>query len=199
MEVDIRVIAASNKSLERLVEHGEFREDLFYRLNVVQVKLPPLRERVEDIPLLCEHFLAAFAERDDAAPKRISREAIRRIASHPLPGNVRQLEHLLLNAWVMSEGDVIDLDDLALADDGTSLPVPPRLEKALSASAHSRPPTSGPADAPPPSSVEEFKDTEKRRILEALEAESWNRVRAAKALGMARRTFYRRLKEYDIL
>ncbi|MEQ8888833.1 MAG: sigma 54-interacting transcriptional regulator [Sandaracinaceae bacterium] len=199
VEVDIRVIAASNKSLERLVEHGEFREDLFYRLNVVQVKLPPLRERVEDIPLLCEHFLAAFAERDDAAPKRISREAIRRIASHPLPGNVRQLEHLLLNAWVMSEGDVIDLDDLALADDGTSLPVPPRLEKALSASAHSRPPTSGPADAPPPSSVEEFKDTEKRRILEALEAESWNRVRAAKALGMARRTFYRRLKEYDIL
>ena len=195
--IDVRVIAASNKSLKDLVAKGEFREDLFYRLNVVELWLPPLRDRVEDIPLLCDHFLATFAKRDDVPPRRISRDAVQRIASHPLPGNVRQLEHLLLNAWVMAEGDVIDADDLALADDGTPLPVPPRLERAL-AEAMPSPPRAASGEAPP-ASVEEYKEHERRRILEALEAAGWNRVRAAKTLGMARRTFYRRLKEYDIL
>jgi transcriptional regulator with GAF, ATPase, and Fis domain len=196
IDVDIRVIAASNKKLAEQVEKGLFREDLYYRLNVVELWLPPLRERIEDIPLLCDHFLATFAERDEVAPKRISREAVQRIATHPLPGNVRQLEHLLLNAWVMAEGEVIDADDLALADDGTPLSVPPRIDEALSRAEPRGP--SAPEEAPP-ASLEEFKDTEKRRILEALEAHNWNRVRAAKALGMARRTFYRRLKEYGIL
>ena len=195
IEIDVRVIAASNKSLGDLVERGDFREDLFYRLNVVELWLPALRERVEDIPLLCDHFLALFAKRDGVDPKRISRDAVRRIASHPLPGNVRQLEHLLLNAWVMAEGEVIDADDLALADDGSPLAVPPRLERALAAAAPAR---AEPAEAVP-STLDEFKDNEKLRILEALEAHNWNRVRAAKALGMARRTFYRRLKEYEIL
>ncbi|HEY8429037.1 MAG TPA: sigma 54-interacting transcriptional regulator [Sandaracinaceae bacterium] len=194
VEVDVRVIAASNKPLRELVERGQFREDLYYRLNVVEIWLPPLRERAEDIPLLCEHFLATFAKRDGVPPKRISREAVQRLLAHPLPGNVRQLEHILLNAWVMAEGDVIDADDLALADDGTPLPVPPRLERALRDAA---PPRA--AGSAPPASIEEYKDLEKRRILEALEACAWNRVRAAKALGMARRTFYRRLKEYDII
>ncbi|MCB9591788.1 MAG: sigma-54-dependent Fis family transcriptional regulator [Sandaracinaceae bacterium] len=193
IEVDVRVIAASNKSLARLVERGEFREDLYYRLNVVELWLPPLRERADDIPLLCDHFLATFAKRDDVPAKRISREAVTRLVAHPLPGNVRQLEHLLLNAWVMAEGDVIDADDLALGDDGAPLPVPPRLERALSQAAPSA------AGVTPPGSIDEFKDTEKLRILEALEAHAWNRVRAAKELGMARRTFYRRLKEYGIL
>jgi transcriptional regulator with GAF, ATPase, and Fis domain len=204
--IDVRVIAASNKSLKDLVQRGEFREDLFYRLNVVELWLPPLRDRVEDIPLLCDHFLATFAKRDDVPPRRISRDAVQRIAAHPLPGNVRQLEHLLLNAWVMAEGDVIDADDLALAHDGTALPVPPRLERAL---AEAMPPSaphvrddgwaSVATGEAPPASVEEYKEHERRRILEALEAAGWNRVRAAKTLGMARRTFYRRLKEYDIL
>ena len=190
----MRVIAASNKSLKDLVARRDFREDLYYRLNVVEVWLPPLRDRIEDIPLLCDHFLATFAKRDELPPKRISRDAVQRIATHPLPGNVRQLEHLLLNAWVMAEGDVIEADDLALAHDGTPVSVPPRLERALAED-----PLDGDLDEEVPASLEEFKDSEKRRILEALEVHSWNRVRAAKALGMARRTFYRRLKEYEIL
>ncbi|MFK7991324.1 MAG: sigma 54-interacting transcriptional regulator [Sandaracinaceae bacterium] len=194
IDVDVRVISASNKSLSKLVEARDFREDLYYRLNVVELWLPPLRERADDIPLLCDHFLAVFAKRDEVSPKRISRDAIQRIAMHPLPGNVRQLEHLLLNAWVMADGDVIEADDLALAPDGSSSGMPPRLERALAQPL----PEIAPAE-PVSSSLEEFKDTEKRRILSALEAHSWNRVRAAKALGMARRTFYRRLKEYEIL
>src|SRR5690606_10901996 len=116
VEVEVRVIAASNKSLRELVERGAFREDLYYRLNVVELWLPPLRERSDDIPLLCEHFLAMFAKRDGAAPKRIGRDAIQRLVAHPLPGNVRQLEHLLLNAWVMADGDLIEAEDLALTD-----------------------------------------------------------------------------------
>ncbi len=192
--VDVRVIAASNKALRELVQRGQFREDLYYRLNVVELWLPPLRDRADDIPLLCEHFIAAFAKRDDVSPKRISRDAVQRLAAHPLPGNVRQLEHLLLNAWVMSEGDVIGPDDLALGDDGSALGVPPRLDKILRESAPARA-----ASEPPPGNLDEYKDLEKRRILEALESCAWTRVRAARALGMARRTFYRRLKEYDIL
>jgi len=96
----------------------------------------------------------------------------------------------------MAEGDVIEADDLALADDGSPLPVPPRLERALQQAAPIGP---GATDEARPSSLVEFKDLEKQRILEALESHAWNRVRAAKALGMARRTFYRRLKEYGIL
>jgi DNA-binding NtrC family response regulator len=195
LDVDVRVIAASNKPLRELVQRGLFREDLYYRLNVVELWLPPLRERSDDIPLLCDHFLATFAKRDGLPPKRIGRDAVQRLAAHPLPGNVRQLEHLLLNAWVMAENGVIEADDLALGDDGYAAAVPPRLERALRDVTSAAPNNS----ETPPASIEEFKDLEKRRILEALETSSWNRVRAAKVLGMARRTFYRRLREYEIL
>lgn len=94
-EADVRIVSASNKSLRALVETGEFREDLYYRLDVVDMRLPPLRERAGDIPLLVNHFLTAIAKREGRTPKRISRDALTRLAGHPLPGNVRQLEHLL--------------------------------------------------------------------------------------------------------
>jgi transcriptional regulator with GAF, ATPase, and Fis domain len=189
--VDVRVIAASNKPLRDLVQRGLFREDLYYRLNVVELWVPALRDRREDIPLLCDHFLAAFAKQHGMPPKRIARDAVQRLAAHPLPGNVRQLEHVLLNACLMTEGDVIGAGDLVLGDDGDLAfsAAPPKESSPFPRSASDE----------PPASLEEFKSLEKRRILEALEASSWNRVRAAKVLGMARRTFYRRLREYDIL
>ncbi len=194
-EVDVRVIAASNKSLADLVERGEFREDLFYRLDVVDIRLPPLRERPEDVPLLCEHFLSQFAERDGAPAKRISRGALERLAEHPMPGNVRQLEHVLLNAWVLVEGDVIEPDDLALDADASSVDrvAAERARRAIAASEGKS------AEEAAPQSFDDFKVDEKRRILEALETSGWNRVRAAKVLGIPRRTFYRRLKEYEII
>jgi transcriptional regulator with GAF, ATPase, and Fis domain len=191
--VDVRIICASNKQLTDLVERGDFREDLFYRLNVVELKLPPLRDRPEDIPLLVDHFLAQFAERDGVSPKRLTREALRRLAEHPMPGNVRQLEHVLLNAWVLVEGDVIDADDLAL-DDGfvvtERIAARERGQVAVDAASEAK---------ATPQSYGDFKADEKQRILEALESHNWNRVRAAKELGIPRRTFYRRLKEYDII
>jgi len=191
--VDIRIIAASNRGLATLVEEGRFREDLYYRLNVVEVLLPPLRDRPADIPLLCDHFLAAFAKRDGVAPKRISRAVLRRLAEHPMPGNVRQLEHVLLNAWVLVEGNQIDAGDLALDDSAVDV-----LATQRAAAAAVTADLSGPV-RPPPQTLETFKADEKHRILAALEQHGWNRVRAATALGMPRRTFYRRLKEHDIL
>jgi DNA-binding NtrC family response regulator len=194
-EVDVRVIAASNKSLGDLVARGMFREDLFYRLDVVDIRLPPLRERPEDIPLLCDHFLTHFAERDGVPMKRLSRDSLKRLAEHPMPGNVRQLEHVLLNAWVLVEGDVIEADDLALDPDGSSVDrvAAERARRAVAAADGKSP------SVPPPQTYDDYRSDEKRRILEALEAAGWNRVRAAKALGIPRRTFYRRLKEYEIL
>jgi serine/threonine-protein kinase PknK len=204
--VDVRIVSASNKLLQDLVAKGLFREDLFYRLNVVELRLPPLRDRPEDIPLLCDHFLVQIAKREGGSPKRISRDALRRLAAHGLPGNVRQLEHVLVNACVMTDADLIeardltllgpwehDDDDAASGEDATA-----EDEREESTAAWAADARSG-ASGAPPSNEEEWKAQEKRKILEALEGASWNRVRAAKVLGMPRRTFYRRLKEYGIL
>jgi DNA-binding NtrC family response regulator len=180
-KVDVRFIAASHRRLEELVAAGRFREDLFYRLNVVEISLPVLRDRREDIPLLCEHFLQCFAERDGAPAKRLSRAALDKLVAHPFPGNVRQLEHVLLQAWVMTDGPTIDEEDLSLDEHG------------------SRPPEAVAADPTPIENYDEFQKAERRKILSALEAHGWNRARAAKALGMPRRTFYRRLQEHQIL
>lgn len=187
--VDVRIVAASNKSLRDLVARGEFREDLYYRLNVVEIVLPPLRERIGDLPLLCEHFLERIAEQQGKPRKRLSADALARLAGATLPGNVRQLEHLLLSACVMVEGDVIGPEDLALGEVVTGAAAPPAWEP---------PPAAQPA-SPPAQTFDDFKQSEKQRILAALEAHDWNRARAARALGIPRRTFYRRLKEHGIL
>jgi serine/threonine-protein kinase PknK len=183
-KVDVRFIAASHQRLDQLVSDGRFREDLFYRLNVVEIALPPLRERREDIPLLCQHFLQIFAERDGQPEKRLSREALERLLAHPLPGNIRQLEHVLLQAWVLVEGTTIEPADLALDGERRSS-MPPALEPVPHATVAQ--------------SLEDFRESERRKILGALEQHNWNRARAAKALGMPRRTFYRRLQEHRIL
>jgi DNA-binding NtrC family response regulator len=202
--VDVRVVSASNKRLADLVAAGRFREDLYYRLNVVELRLPALRDRREDVPLLCEHFLVQIAKREDAPPKRLAREALRRLVAYDWPGNVRQLEHVLVNACVMTDGTVIEARDLALLGE----PDPDALLAPDAAGGHDdeedealeapRATTPEGSDAPP-ATEEAWKALEKRKILDALEAAGWNRVKAAKQLGMPRRTFYRRLKEYGIL
>ncbi|HEX6244447.1 MAG TPA: sigma 54-interacting transcriptional regulator, partial [Polyangiales bacterium] len=112
LPVDVRVIVACSRPLERLVSERLLREDLYYRLSVVELRLPPLRERVEDVPLLCQHFLNRAVEQSPGAPRSISREAVERILQSGLPGNVRQLEHLLTSAAMMAEGSVIGPEDL---------------------------------------------------------------------------------------
>jgi serine/threonine-protein kinase PknK len=187
--VDVRVIVAVNRPLEKLVTERVLREDLFYRLSVVEIRLPPLRERVEDIAPLCQHFLARIAEQNKTAPLAISREAIDRILESGLPGNVRQLEHLLTSAAMMAEGALIGPDDLPLEDRGS---LPPEGDDLLDDERSS-------ITSLRPVDLQGYKVREKERILEALDKHAWNRAKAATALGMPRRTFYRRLNEFGIL
>jgi serine/threonine-protein kinase PknK len=183
--IDVRVIAATHRNLEKMVEEGTFREDLYYRLRVVELRLPSLRERAEDIPVLVDHFLGIFAARHRREKGIIRRDALRLLEQQPFPGNVRQLENLLLNAWVLAETNELTPESFDTINVPRSRPAPrerPEVE-----------PT-----GVIPETAEAHKNSEKERILEALNAENWNRVRAAERLGMPRRTFYRRLKEYEI-
>ena len=112
--VDVRLLTASKRPLRELIEEGTLREDLYYRLAVVEIRLPPLRERHSDIALLCDHFLRRIAEDRSEPKKRLSPDAYRRLYAHDFPGNVRELEHLLLNATVFAKDDVIEADELAI-------------------------------------------------------------------------------------
>jgi transcriptional regulator with GAF, ATPase, and Fis domain/energy-coupling factor transporter ATP-binding protein EcfA2 len=198
--VDVRILAATNRDLREMVQAGTFREDLYYRLHVVELRVPSLRERADDIPMLVDHFISLFSARYRRERKSLTREAQRVLMQYAFPGNVRQLEHVLLNAWLMSDGDEIEVADLALpTGKGTrSDPAGRRSEPRAS-----RPPPSSiappPTSAPVASTKDQFRDAEKERILQALTSCQWNRVQAARILDMPRRTFYRRLKEYGIL
>ena len=188
--VDTRVIAATNRDLSQMVADGTFREDLFYRLNVIQLPIPPLRERAEDIPPLIDHFVTIFTARYRRDRKSVERDALRVLCAFDWPGNVRQLEHVLLNAWLMSEGNEIGLDDLQL---------PHAVSRQSSEKSGVRARPGAPSTPPRARNEAEFKDGERERILGALGACNWNRVQAAKMMGVPRRTLYRRLKEYGIL
>jgi transcriptional regulator with GAF, ATPase, and Fis domain len=191
--VDVRVISASNRSLKQLVAERKLREDLYYRLSIVEMRLPALRERSEDIPLLCEHFLSRVAAKHGTGPTRLSRAALQRVVTSSLPGNVRQLEHLLLSAAMMADGTVIEPRDLALADADAEQTTEEIREQESSG------PSLSSSLPPMPADLSSHKQREKQRIIEALERNAWNRAKAATALGIPRRTFYRRLAEFGIL
>jgi transcriptional regulator with GAF, ATPase, and Fis domain len=193
--VDVRVIFATNKDLAELVKANEFREDLYYRIHVVEVHLPALRERVEDIPQLVDHFLGIFAARYKREKGGLSRDALRRLSEYDWPGNVRQLENALLNAWVMSEEPELIAEDIELPDGWIAKPEPPAPGESV------RPPRGGIGVSQPATrkgTVSEHRRDERERILDALKSCNWNRVKAAEISGIPRRTFYRRLREYGI-
>lgn len=223
--VDCRFIFATHRDLRQLVDQGKFREDLYYRIHVVELPLPPLRDRLEDVPLLVDHFLGIFAARYKREKKSLSKAAQRALLSYTWPGNVRQLEHVLLNAWVLCDEPEIDADDLEVpgvsgrSHRASELPQTPAYghtvslpdETTASADGH-RPSESDEGDETPggtPSSpprrspgsrdtLSSHRRTEKDRIIDALKAANWNRVKAAELSGIPRRTFYRRLREYKI-
>ena len=205
-----RVIAATNRELSAMVAEGTFREDLYYRLHVIELKIPALRERAEDIPALIDHFLTLFSARHKRDRKTIERTAVRRLQAFDWPGNVRQLEHVLLNAWLLSEENEITIDDLDLptasvrAGVSSAGPVSSSTVPATHGAAHGAGHGEARASASSTSTVrartqEEYRDAEKEKILAALTRCNWNRVQAAKMIGVPRRTFYRRLKEYGIV
>jgi DNA-binding NtrC family response regulator len=174
--VDVRVIAATNRDLERAMTEGSFRQDLFYRLNVVRIVLPPLRDRRDDILALVSHFLRRFNRRFHREVRGITPEAMAALNGYTFPGNVRELENLMERAFAMGAKDQITLADL------------PSLAK-------------GPVAAPvtSPETIPMLADVERELILKALSMLKDDKEAAARALGISRRTIYRRLKEYGVL
>ncbi|MDX2054991.1 MAG: sigma 54-interacting transcriptional regulator [Polyangiaceae bacterium] len=209
--VDVRVLFATNRDLADLVQKGLFREDLFYRIQVVNLHLPALRERAEDIPQLVDYFLGLFAARYKRDKKSVSREALRNLEAYHWPGNVRQLEHVLLNAWVMSDEDELVPGDFSLPEAHFVLPKvrgagPPAKPVSIPSAAGvastpepMREPVTAISDEPiSRRAPSQTRTSERDRMLEALRTSNWNRVRAAEIMGMPRRTFYRRLRDYGI-
>jgi transcriptional regulator with PAS, ATPase and Fis domain len=165
---DFRVICATNRDLKKMVENGTFREDLYYRLNVVSITVPPLRERIEDIPLLVDYFIKKYCTSMSRDLITIDTAALARLEEFEFPGNVRELENMIERAIVIGNGKEIHLKDLPLGKDIMS------------------------------SSVESLDDHEKKHILQILNKYNWNISRSAKALKVDRVTLYNKIKKYDL-
>ncbi|MDX1593268.1 MAG: sigma-54 dependent transcriptional regulator [Gammaproteobacteria bacterium] len=187
--VDVRILSATHKDLARLVADGHFRQDLFYRINVIELRVPPLREHPEDIPQLAEHVLNRLTGEGTTPPTRLDEAALDRLRDYTYPGNVRELENILERAAALCDDHVIRPGDLELGSLGTG-------EKAVEGPAPqdevAEPP---PDDLPLPKYLEEV---ERRRILAALEKTRWNRTAAAELLGVSFRTLRYRLKKLAI-
>lgn len=173
--VDVRVIAATHRDLEEMVRSGKFREDLFYRLKVIGIELPPLRERLEDLPDLVNHFLARYSEKNRKKISHISDEAMALLRTYPWPGNVRELEHAIERAVALGNTSVLYPEDF-----------PPEL---------SAPAASGAQAAAPVTSLE---DLERAHILKVLQETGYNKSRASEVLGIDRATLYRKANRYGI-
>jgi DNA-binding NtrC family response regulator len=183
--VDVRVVLATNKDLERAVAAGEFREDLYYRIHVVSIEMPPLRERPGDVAPLAAHFLRRFAREHGRPALRFSPAAHAQLAAAPWPGNVRQLENVVERAVVLGTGDVLDVDDL------------PALQRAAPAGPAIAA-TPAPLDGPPLPLKEALLAPERRIIEHALAHCHGNRERAAKVLGIDRSTLFHKLRKLGI-
>ncbi len=185
IDVDFRLVAATNRDLEREVSEGRFREDLYYRLKVVTLRIPPLREREGDILVLAEHFLKAFYEEHGKPVKTLSPAAVATLSRYPWPGNVRQLRNVLESVVIFHQGDEIRFEDLPPEVRGeTVIEEPPPGAPSL------------PAPAPPPEPPRTMDDIERRAILETLEATGGHRAEAARILNIGLRTLQRKLKDY---
>jgi DNA-binding NtrC family response regulator len=195
--VDVRLLAATNTDLEALVRAGRFREDLYYRLKVVTLTVPPLRERAEDIPLLSAHFVRRYAQEFGKSPMRLSTEALHRLGAHAWPGNVRELENCLKQAVVLGKGDLVLSEHLhleteppAAGDHAAPAQEPAALLRAMARGYLER--ASG-------SAFQRFiQDAEAQLILEVLRQTQGNLAQSAKLLGIARPTLREKITKYQI-
>ncbi|MFP4232037.1 MAG: sigma-54 interaction domain-containing protein [Spirochaetaceae bacterium] len=176
--IDVRFIAATNADLEARVADGRFREDLFYRLNVIRLHLPPLRDRPEDIPLLARHFLEVMRERTGTRVSALSAAAVRALQAYPFPGNIRELENMVERAVILA-----DTTELGPADFGLSAP------------------SGGAARATGPaadSAGRSLREIERQAIVDALQRNEWHRERTARELGITRRTLLNKIREFGL-
>jgi two-component system nitrogen regulation response regulator NtrX len=180
VNVDVRVIAATNKNLEKAIERGDFREDLYFRLNVIPIQVPPLRERPEDIVPLIRHFVKQFSDENNFRPKAFDPSALEVLKRHPWRGNVRELRNTVERLLIMVEGDEIGAEDLSDV-----------LRRA---------PEGGASSAPEPAaSLQDFKAGAERAFLVGkLRENKWNISATASAIGTPRSNLYKKLEQYQI-
>jgi two-component system response regulator AtoC len=183
--VQARIISATNRDLETLVKEGRFREDLYYRLNVFRIFMPPLRDRREDIPLFAEHFLA---RRRRGEPHTVTPEAMKKLQAWSYPGNIRELENILERALIYCRDNRIREEDIDLHGN------------AARAGAMSPPPEGGgtPDQAAETGGLWSLDEIEKQAIAKALESCEGNRTKAAEKLGISRKTILNKIKEYGL-
>jgi two-component system response regulator HydG len=182
--VDVRIVTATNRNLEQDVAAGRFREDLFYRLNVITLKVPPLRERREDIPLLANHFLNSYSEKNRKAVKGFAPLAMDMLLNHEWPGNVRELENAVERAVVLMTGEHI-----------TEKQLPLNIAKH---DADTKEPLSAIASAPQSDATRSLEEIEKEAILATLAATNGNKSETARRLGITRKTLHNKIKNYGI-
>ncbi len=172
LRADVRVIAATNRDLRKAIENREFREDLFYRLNVINITLPPLRERKDDIPVLSEFFLKKYTRRFGKSVKGISDDALKLMLSYDWPGNIRELENLIERAVLLCDNDYIETEDIAIP--------------------------SGYTVSKEPETLVRLEDVEREHIKRVLEETDGNQTRASRILGIDRKTLYLKIRKYGL-
>lgn len=179
IKVNVRILAATNRNLKNLVEDGQFREDLYYRLSVVTIDVPPLRERQEDIPLLAQHFVKQFSERYAISNLSISEVALEKLNQYNWPGNVRELQNVIERVSVLATSNRIDVDEL-----------PPEIRSSSSRIAN--------INLKLPEEGIDLEQVEKEILLQALEKHSWNQSRAARYLNISRKTLIYRMEKFAL-
>jgi two-component system nitrogen regulation response regulator NtrX len=182
IEVDVRVIAATNKDLEEEIEAGDFREDLFYRLNVVPIRVPPLRERRDDVPMLVQHFADIMSKREGVTPRKFDESAVAHLLELPWPGNVRELRNTVERLMILSSGDAVRAEDVDL----------------LAAGRGAAPGVGG--DILAAETFSDFKDrAERAYILQRLRENDWNVAETARQIDMPRSNLYKKIERYGLV
>lgn len=182
-DIDIRVIAALNKDLKSLVDAGTFREDLYYRLKVFPIYLPPLRDRKEDIPLLVNHFIKINNEKSDVNVKGISKPALKALMDYPWPGNIRELANAIEHAFVLCSGRAIDVSDL---------PFEIRTPTVMTASDVENPGTT------PAQTRSRHQKLTREGLLHHLREGQWNKAEVSRRTGLSRAAIWKYMKKWDI-
>jgi len=198
---DVRIIAATNKHLEEAIERGEFREDLYFRLNVIPVVVPPLRERREDIPALVQHFARLISDEHNMKPKRFDAAAIDALSRYRWRGNIRELRNQIERLMIMSAADVVRVDDLPAdiraGDSGARTPA--SLESQPAASGVTAAQATGGASGGGGGTLREFKDAAERAYLvQKLRDNNWNISKTAEVIDTPRSNLYKKLEQYGI-
>jgi two-component system, NtrC family, response regulator AtoC len=200
IKVDVRVVSATNRNLEKMIDDGEFREDLYYRLNVFPINLPPLRDRLEDLPILANHFIAKFARSMGTKTTSAGPDALAKLREYNWPGNVRELENIIERAMILARGTPLSSAHLDFGRRGNALSTSSN-NSTLTVPAVAASPAAQPVAAPVDdgkSLSEKLHDSERKEIITAVEKARGNIASASRALGINRSTLYYRLRKHGL-